>query len=254
MTVSEQLGLNLRKARRGACMSQDDLSKRTGLHHTEISLLERGARVPRIDTCIKILEGTNADPLFGVLFEGIAWHEPAHWDEKGWFTIAGTDGPVDLRLPRPGATIDDRPGIRRDRRRLRGRPGHPRPPLRPPRLRPLRAIGGTAEEALRLFRHQRPDLLVVDLELLDGEGPGLLRRIREAHWLRASTFEVVMDRSHRQSVARERLCAKRAQRAADTDALASGLRTISEMKRDNEVFAPFAIGARIDLGASRRLG
>lgn len=98
MTVSEQLGLNLRKARRRACMSQDDLSKRTGLHHTEISLLERGHRVPRIDTCIKILESTNADPR--ILFEGISWHEPARWDERGWFTIAGLDGPVDVRPPR----------------------------------------------------------------------------------------------------------------------------------------------------------
>ncbi|HEY0280941.1 MAG TPA: response regulator transcription factor [Solirubrobacterales bacterium] len=49
------------------------------------------------------------------------------------------------------------------------------------RYEPLAA--GTAEEALRLCRHQRPDLLVVDLELPDGEGPELLRRIREAHWL-----------------------------------------------------------------------
>jgi DNA-binding response OmpR family regulator len=49
------------------------------------------------------------------------------------------------------------------------------------RFEPLPA--GTAEEALRLCRRQRPDLLVVDLELRDGEGPELLRRIREAHWL-----------------------------------------------------------------------
>jgi DNA-binding response OmpR family regulator len=52
------------------------------------------------------------------------------------------------------------------------------------RYEPLAA--GTAEEALRLCRHQRPDLLVVDLELPDGEGPELLRRIREAHWLQNS--------------------------------------------------------------------
>lgn len=49
------------------------------------------------------------------------------------------------------------------------------------RFEPLPA--GTAEEALRLCRHQRPDLLVVDLELPEGSGPELLRRIREAHWL-----------------------------------------------------------------------
>jgi transcriptional regulator with XRE-family HTH domain len=100
MTVSEQLGRNLRKARRRASMSQDDLSRRTGLHYTEIGRLERGTRVPRLDTAIKILESTNADPR--ILFEGIAWHEPARWDEKGWFTIAGFDGPADVRPPRRG--------------------------------------------------------------------------------------------------------------------------------------------------------
>jgi DNA-binding XRE family transcriptional regulator len=99
MTLSEQIGLNLRRMRRRACMSQEDLSKRTGLHHSEISLLERGHRVPRIDTCIKIIESINADPRD--LFRSIAWHQPARWDEKGWFTIAGVDDPVDLRPPRP---------------------------------------------------------------------------------------------------------------------------------------------------------
>ena len=100
MTVSEQLSLNLRKARSRACMSQAELSRRTGLHHTEISLLARGGRVPRVDTAIKILEGTNADPR--ELFDGIAWHEPVRFDEKGWFTVDGLEGPVDVRPPRPG--------------------------------------------------------------------------------------------------------------------------------------------------------
>jgi len=50
------------------------------------------------------------------------------------------------------------------------------------RFEPLPA--GTAEEALRLCRHHLPDLLVVDLDLPDGAGYDLLRRIREAHWLK----------------------------------------------------------------------
>jgi DNA-binding response OmpR family regulator len=50
------------------------------------------------------------------------------------------------------------------------------------RFEPLPAR--TAEEALRLCRHHLPDLLVVDLDLPDGAGPELLRRIREAHWLK----------------------------------------------------------------------
>ncbi len=48
-------------------------------------------------------------------------------------------------------------------------------------LEPLAAR--TAEEAWRLCRRHRPDLLVVDLELPDDSGPELLRRVRGAHWL-----------------------------------------------------------------------
>lgn len=46
------------------------------------------------------------------------------------------------------------------------------------RLEPLPAVA--AEEASRLCRHHHPDLLVVDLELPEGSGEGLVRRIREA--------------------------------------------------------------------------
>jgi CheY-like chemotaxis protein len=41
------------------------------------------------------------------------------------------------------------------------------------------------EDALRLCRRHLPDLLVVDLDLPGDGGPELLRRIREAHWLKA---------------------------------------------------------------------
>jgi transcriptional regulator with XRE-family HTH domain len=102
MTVAEQLGLNLRKVRRHAAMSQDDLSRHSGLHHTEISLLERGGRIPRLDTCIRILDSTGAPAED--LVEGISWHEPLGWGHKGWFTIVGLLEPADLRSPRAGAT------------------------------------------------------------------------------------------------------------------------------------------------------
>jgi transcriptional regulator with XRE-family HTH domain len=100
MTVAEQLGLNLKKARRRAEMSQDALSRRSGLHHTEISVLERGGRIPRLDTAIRILESTGADARD--LVEGVGWHGPARWDEKGWFTIVGLDEAADLRPPPRG--------------------------------------------------------------------------------------------------------------------------------------------------------
>jgi transcriptional regulator with XRE-family HTH domain len=80
-------------------MGQEDLSRRTGLHRSEIGPLERGLGVPRVDTAIEILESANADPRS--LLEGIGRHGPMRLDEKGRFTIAGIDGPVDLRPPRP---------------------------------------------------------------------------------------------------------------------------------------------------------
>jgi transcriptional regulator with XRE-family HTH domain len=100
MTVAEQIGLNLRRIRRRADMSQDDLARRSGIHHTEISLLERGGRIPRLDTCIRILESTGAEA--SDLVEGVGWEEPARWDQKGWFRIVGLSGPVDLCSSRRG--------------------------------------------------------------------------------------------------------------------------------------------------------
>jgi hypothetical protein len=50
-----------------------------------------------------------------------------------------------------------------------------------------------------------------------------------------------------------RVYAKQASRAADEHALASGQKSVSQLKRENEVFASFAPSARIDLSASRRL-
>jgi transcriptional regulator with XRE-family HTH domain len=100
MTVAEQIGLNLRKIRRRVAMSQDGLARRSGLHHTEISLLERGGRIPRLDTCIRILESTEADARD--LVAGVGWNGPARWEEKGWFTIVGLSGLVDVRPYRRG--------------------------------------------------------------------------------------------------------------------------------------------------------
>jgi transcriptional regulator with XRE-family HTH domain len=95
LTVSEQFGRNLRRARRRALLSQEGLARKTGLHHTEISLLERGLRVPRLDTSLKIVQAAESDPR--ELFDGITWHEPETLDEKGWFTVVGLFEPARLR-------------------------------------------------------------------------------------------------------------------------------------------------------------
>jgi transcriptional regulator with XRE-family HTH domain len=62
MTPVEQFGRNLFMARRRAWMSQQQLATRAGLHRTEIGLLEKGKREPRLTTLINLLDALGADP------------------------------------------------------------------------------------------------------------------------------------------------------------------------------------------------
>jgi transcriptional regulator with XRE-family HTH domain len=50
----EQFALNLRRARLEAGLSHEALGHRCNLHRTEISLLERGRRDPRLTTIAKL--------------------------------------------------------------------------------------------------------------------------------------------------------------------------------------------------------
>jgi transcriptional regulator with XRE-family HTH domain len=66
---TEQFALNLRRSREAARLSQEQLSDRCGLHATEISRLERGAREPRLGTIVRLAHGldmTAADLMAGV--------------------------------------------------------------------------------------------------------------------------------------------------------------------------------------------
>jgi transcriptional regulator with XRE-family HTH domain len=71
MTVAEQFGANLAHQRKRADMSQEETSVRAGLHRTEISQLERGLRLARVDTVAKLAAALEIHP--GELFEGIVW-------------------------------------------------------------------------------------------------------------------------------------------------------------------------------------
>lgn len=72
MEVARKFGENLRQLRQAADVSQEELGQRSSLHRTEIGLLERGARVPRVDTLIKIASGLGVR-IDCALLEGIAW-------------------------------------------------------------------------------------------------------------------------------------------------------------------------------------
>jgi transcriptional regulator with XRE-family HTH domain len=64
-----KFGANLRSARREAGLSQQRLSSACGLHRTEISLLERGAREPRLGTVVRLARALGVPPAH--LLEGI---------------------------------------------------------------------------------------------------------------------------------------------------------------------------------------
>lgn len=70
--VAIQFGENLRRLRKGAEISQEELGHRASLHRTEIGLLERGARTPRIDTLVKVASALGVR-IDCALLDGITW-------------------------------------------------------------------------------------------------------------------------------------------------------------------------------------
>lgn len=62
---------NLKRHRKLAGYSQEELGFLAGIHRTEIGMLERGIRIPRIDTLIKLASALEVPP--GDLLAGIEW-------------------------------------------------------------------------------------------------------------------------------------------------------------------------------------
>jgi XRE family transcriptional regulator, regulator of sulfur utilization len=71
VNVAKQFGDNVRCLRRRAGFSQEELAVRASLHRTAVGQLERGERVARADTVVKLAGALEVDP--GKFFEGIAW-------------------------------------------------------------------------------------------------------------------------------------------------------------------------------------
>jgi len=74
VTPRERFARNLVAARRASGLTQEDLANRCNLHRTEISLLERAGREPRLGTLVKL------SSALGVSVESLA--TGVRWDEK----------------------------------------------------------------------------------------------------------------------------------------------------------------------------
>lgn len=71
MTPQERFAINLRKARSEAGVSQEELGYLCDLHRTEVSLLERAGREPRLATIVKLAGALKTTP--SALCDGISW-------------------------------------------------------------------------------------------------------------------------------------------------------------------------------------
>jgi transcriptional regulator with XRE-family HTH domain len=95
--LADQFGDNLRRHRRRADFSQGDLAELIDIQRSEIGKLERGERLPRLDTILKLAAGVDASPC--VLLAGLHW-QPGYTvegkfyveDGSSWAAVADAGG------------------------------------------------------------------------------------------------------------------------------------------------------------------
>src|SRR5262245_45923977 len=71
MDIAVSFGRNLARCRTDAKLSQEELAVRASLHRTAVGQLERGERVARVDTLIKLAGSLGIPP--GDLLSGMSW-------------------------------------------------------------------------------------------------------------------------------------------------------------------------------------
>lgn len=88
--VARRFGANLRRVRKEADLSQEEVGFRSSLHRTEVGLLERGARVPRIDTLVK-LAGALDVKIDCALLDGMTWTSGEREVPAGSFSLSSPE-------------------------------------------------------------------------------------------------------------------------------------------------------------------
>jgi transcriptional regulator with XRE-family HTH domain len=126
--------VRLREVREDAGLSQEALGFRAGLHRTEISLLERGDREPRLSTLIRLAAALDVG-VSAIADDLLRWEAPSYDDgdfrpEGRWAPSSGTG----LTAPALARTVHENViSLRGQRdwtqRELAERAGVPRPVL-----------------------------------------------------------------------------------------------------------------------------
>lgn len=106
--VAIAFGRRLLEVREKEGVSQDELADISSVHRTEISLLERGGREPRLGIIVKLATALNKKP--SALVDGILDYEPPSQEE--WRAYYWQDKESKRRSTKPNGhfTILDRKG------------------------------------------------------------------------------------------------------------------------------------------------
>jgi transcriptional regulator with XRE-family HTH domain len=86
--VAARFGQNLSRCRRAAGLTQEELGRLASVHRTEVGLLERGLRIARVDTLVKLCSALSVSSED--LLEGIDW-APGD-SSRGEFSVTEPDG------------------------------------------------------------------------------------------------------------------------------------------------------------------
>jgi transcriptional regulator with XRE-family HTH domain len=88
--MKARFGENLARCREGAGIAQEELGFRASIHRTEVSLLERGERMPKVDTALRIAGslGVALDDLVA----GMEWRPGYEIVVPGSWEVAERDG------------------------------------------------------------------------------------------------------------------------------------------------------------------
>ncbi len=92
--LADQFGRNLWRSRRRADLTQEELARLTELHRGDIGELERGRRLPRLDTILKVSAGVEASPC--VLLAGLRWR-PGYYVEGDFYVEDGSEWAADTK-------------------------------------------------------------------------------------------------------------------------------------------------------------
>lgn len=82
--ISDRFAENLTRLRQDAGFSQEELAARAAVHRTQMTLMEGGQRLPRLETLVKLVGALEISSE--ALLEGITW-EPV-LSTPGGFRVA----------------------------------------------------------------------------------------------------------------------------------------------------------------------